>query len=113
MRRSSRAIASLVVLSLSLSACGGHSTPFSSLPNTLQSSDSRQSLQATSASTPLISIPKTWGKLAYTDVGRRPSNAPVNVAITLRYNHQSELEQFIAAQSAPGGAHQLAHTPTV
>ena len=95
------------MLALSLSACGGHSSPLSSLPSTPQSNNSSaKSLAQPTASTPLISVPRTWGKLAFTDVGRRSSNAPVHVAITLRYNHQSELDQFIAAQSGPGGAHQ-------
>jgi subtilase family serine protease len=38
-------------------------------------------------------------------MGRRPSNAAVHVTITLQYNHQSELDQFVSAQSSPGGAH--------
>jgi hypothetical protein len=52
------------------------------------------------SSAPTISIPKTSGALAYTDMGRRASNAPVSVAITLRYNHQAQLDQFVANASA-------------
>jgi subtilase family serine protease len=50
---------------------------------------------------PLISIPKPSGDLAYTDVGRRPGNAPVRVSLTLRYNHQVELDKFVAGVNDP------------
>ena len=49
----------------------------------------------------MISVPKTFGALAFTDSGRRAANAPVNVSITLRYNNQAELDQFVAAVSDP------------
>jgi kumamolisin len=49
----------------------------------------------------LSSIPKLSGELAYTDVGRRPANSPVRVSLTLRYNHQAELDRFVATISAP------------
>jgi cell division septation protein DedD len=44
----------------------------------------------------MVSIPKTVGPLAYTDSGRRAANAPVSVSMTLRYNHQAELDAFVA-----------------
>src|SRR5579884_2578546 len=103
MRRSTRAIASALALGLSLSACGGHS---STIPNAVSNTGSgTQSTARTATVTPDISIPKAYGQLAYTDVGRRPASAPVNVAIVLRYNHEAELEQFIASNSTPGVPH--------
>ena len=54
---------------------------------------------------PEISVPQTYGKLAYSDTGRRDAKATVRVAFTLNYNHETELEQFIATQSRPGAAH--------
>ncbi len=111
MRRFSRAIASALMLALSLSACGGQSTPLSSLPNTQSNNTNPNSTNpgaeslTKSKGTPFISVPKTWGKLAYSDIGRRPSKDPVRVAIMLRYNNQSELDQFVTSQSGPGGAH--------
>ncbi len=62
-----------------------------------------QAADRTNAGPPLISIPKTSGSLAYTDAGRRAAGAPVNVTIVLRYNHQAELDQLVAAKSAAGG----------
>ncbi|HTU69407.1 MAG TPA: protease pro-enzyme activation domain-containing protein [Candidatus Baltobacteraceae bacterium] len=55
----------------------------------------------------MISIPKTYGSLAYTDLGRRAATAPVSVAILLRYNNQSALDQFVASASGPHGSHQF------
>jgi len=100
MRRSSRAIASALGLTLSLSACGGNSSP---LPGTLSGSNgvgTASIARSTNSLSPTISIPKTTGALAYTDLGRRAANAPVNVTLTLRYNHQAELDQFVANASA-------------
>jgi kumamolisin len=94
----------VLVLALALSACGGHS---SSLPATPASNGTgtQSSAQSAQSASPLTSIPKTGGRLAYTDLGRRSANAPVSVAITLNYNHQAELDRFVAAQSAPGATH--------
>jgi hypothetical protein len=49
------------------------------------------------------------GHLAFSDLGRRASNAPVSVAVTLRYNNQAQLDQFVAAVSDPhsGQYHQF------
>jgi kumamolisin len=49
----------------------------------------------------LISIPRLSGELAYADVGRSPANSLVRVSLTLRYNHQAELDRFVAMISAP------------
>ena len=55
---------------------------------------------------PLISIPKLYGDLAYTDAGRRAATATVRVSLTLRYNHQAELDRLVATISDPhSGAH--------
>jgi subtilase family serine protease len=49
----------------------------------------------------MVSIPQLNGALAYSDAGRRPANDLVRVAITLRYNHQDELDRFVATVNAP------------
>jgi subtilase family serine protease len=89
MRSSTRAIASTLGFSLALVACGGQNA---SLPGLVAGSSG--------VDTPLSSIPKFSGELAYTDVGRRPANSPVRVSLTLRYNHQSELDRFVATIGA-------------
>ncbi|HEX4013863.1 MAG TPA: protease pro-enzyme activation domain-containing protein [Candidatus Cybelea sp.] len=55
---------------------------------------------------PLVAVPKFFGALSYTDAGRRSPNAPVRVSLTLRYNHQDELDRFVAAVNDPrAGSH--------
>src|SRR5579872_4469262 len=97
MRNTSRAIASALMLALTVSACGGHS---SSLPNVGSSNStspdsSHTASSITAQTTPMISVPRTSGALAFSDLGRRSANAPVRVAITLRYNHQAQLDQLV------------------
>ncbi len=55
---------------------------------------------------PLISIPKLYGDLGYTDVGRRAANGRVRVSLTLRYNNQAELDRFVASVSDPHSSSQ-------
>ncbi len=100
MRRLSRMLASALGLALSLAACGGHT---SSLPTTLTGSDTNgaSTTRDTQSLTPLVSVPKTAGALAFTDAGRRAANAPVTVSLTLRYNNQAQLDQFVADVSNP------------
>ena len=106
MRHLSRVIASLLGLSLTLTACGGQN---SSLPSMLSSNGgptAESSVRNTSPSKPLIAVPKLYGALSYTDAGRRAANAPVSVTLTLRYNHQDELDRFVANISDPhSGSH--------
>ncbi|HVR46939.1 MAG TPA: protease pro-enzyme activation domain-containing protein [Candidatus Binatia bacterium] len=101
MRSSTRAIAATLGFSLALTACGGQNA---SLPWSAGAGNgaAESSVRTASADKPLTSIPKPSGDLAYTDVGRRPANAPVRVSLTLRYNHQAELNRFVAMISAPG-----------
>jgi hypothetical protein len=54
--------------------------------------------------TPLLSVPRTFGALKFTDEGRRNANAPVTVTLTLRYNHQEELDRFVADLANSHGA---------
>ncbi|MBV8531052.1 MAG: hypothetical protein JO104_07015, partial [Candidatus Eremiobacteraeota bacterium] len=86
------------MLTLSFTACGGHD---SSLPTAQPGGAAGQSIGQTTPSSPVISVPKTFGALAYTDRGRRGPNQPVRVAITLRYNHQTELDRFVAQVGNP------------
>jgi hypothetical protein len=62
------------------------------------------SVRAATPGKPLTSIPKFGGDLAFSDVGRRPANSKVKVSLTLRYNHQDELDRFVAAMSDPHAA---------
>ncbi len=102
-RAAARATASALLLSLSLAACGGRT---SSLPTTLHNDTNSDAVAraAAGAETPLISVPQMRGALAYTDAGRRASTAPVTVTITLRYNNQAQLDQFVADVSNPHSA---------
>jgi subtilase family serine protease len=88
-------------LSFALTACGGQnaSLPWASPGN---GGATESAVRTASADRPLITIPRLSGALAYTDLGRRPANAPVRVALTLRYNHQAELDRFVASISQPG-----------
>src|SRR5690242_3067008 len=105
MRTFPRAIAAALMLALSLSACGGHSSSLPALsnnPSNTGSNDQQPALRPESQK-PFISIPRTFGKLAYSDAGRRAANAQMQIALVLKYNHEAELEQFIATQSGPNG----------
>jgi subtilase family serine protease len=96
MRTSSRVIASALGLALTLTACGGQNSSLPGLQPGNGSGTTESSVRTATPDKPLISIPKLAGDLAYTDVGRRPAAAPVRVSITLRYNHQDELDRFVA-----------------
>jgi hypothetical protein len=121
MRRLSRVVASAIGLSFTLSACGGHGG--SSLPGSSGDSADAAARATTAtavtaaaasilASTPQISVPLTAGKLAFTDAGRRASTAPVAVSLTLAYNHQAELDSFVANVSNPNsGSYRQFLTP--
>ncbi len=103
MHISQRVLAGSLGLALMLSACSGHST----LPGVGSTSNTPQGATSQKPLTPLISVPQTFGALAYSDLGRRPSNLPVSVTITLRYNNQAQLDALVAAQSGPNGSHQF------
>lgn len=99
MHKSRRVLASLTMLTLTLSACGGHSSsPLPTMMSNNNAANAQSAVRSTTSLTPMVSVPQTSGALTYTDLGRRASNAPVNVTILLRYNHQAELDQFIASQ---------------
>lgn len=102
MKQPIRISASALSLMLFLAACGGggHTSSLPSVPGG-GSPNTDSAARSTASVTPMISIPKTAGALAYTDSGRRTSTAPVTVAITLRYNNQAQLDQFVANVSDP------------
>ena len=102
MRTVSRAAASALILALSLSACGGRS---SSIPTLSPAGGAASQSAAIRADAPLISVPQTFGKLAFNDLGRRAPAEPVSITVALKYNHQAELDRFVATQAAPGGPH--------
>jgi subtilase family serine protease len=108
LRLFSRLISLCVVAALAtnvLAGCSGssHASP---IPEVAPAANQRSQPTTTSAQslTPQISIPRLSGALAFTDEGRRSPNASVNVVFTLRYNHQSELDQFVADASNPHSA---------
>ncbi len=100
MRTSFRAIASALGLALALAACGGGHG--SSIPSTMAGGDtSGQSVSRNGVVAPMISVPQTYGALAYTDSGRRAASAPVSISVTLRYNSQAQLDQFVGDVANP------------
>jgi hypothetical protein len=109
MRIPTRAIAATLGLSFTLTACGGgHSSsvvpvtnPGASDATSTGAQPAAQAAVATTSLTPLISVPHTYGTLAFSDAGRRLSNAPVSVSFTLRYNNQAELDKFVDDVSDP------------
>ncbi len=102
MRPSTRHLAAILGLSLTLTACGGQ--PSSMLPMGAGGAGGTtdSNVRTSTPGKPLVSIPKLSGDLSYTDVGRRARNQQVRVVITLRYNHQAELDKFVAAVNGPG-----------
>ncbi|HXM08014.1 MAG TPA: protease pro-enzyme activation domain-containing protein, partial [Candidatus Acidoferrum sp.] len=67
---------------------------------------------STLSNSPLVSTPQMYGKLAFTDAGAHPRNAIVRVSITLRYNHQNELDELVAKLSGPqAGSHRRFLSP--
>ncbi|HEV3155257.1 MAG TPA: protease pro-enzyme activation domain-containing protein [Candidatus Baltobacteraceae bacterium] len=103
MRRLSRLAASALILTFTFTACGGRST---SIPSVSNGGDAGTSSAHSSSSTtaPAISVPHTTGNLAFSDSGRRSAASPVRVAITLRYNNQASLDQFVSQVSDPHSA---------
>src|SRR5581483_5355661 len=103
MRYSLRPISVGALFAFALIACGGQNT---TLPFNAGTSPNAFAPESTTRNAPkdapLASVPKLSGALAYTDAGRRPANAPVRIGLVLRYNHQAELDKFIATISAPG-----------
>jgi hypothetical protein len=106
-----RKAAAVLAASFSLSACGNHGVP--ALPGSSSASESGATSSSTTAQSagrtgtiaaPAISVPRTFGDLAFTDAGRRASNALVSVSLTLNYNHQAELDAFVASVSGPNGS---------
>ena len=110
MRKSSRAIATILGLSLALTACSGQSGSMlpSMTPQNPGASMTKDSSDVTfhgpSENAPNIAAPRMFGALAFTDKGRRAAHAPVRVGLTLRYNHQAELDRFVAELAASHGA---------
>ena len=102
MHISQRVLAGSLGLALVVTACSGHST----LPG-VGTPDAGPMNVTSGKLTPAISVPQTSGALAFSDLGRRSSNLPVNVTIMLRYNNQAQLDALVAAQSGPNGSHQF------
>ena len=102
MRNTLRAIASLLVVGMTLSACGGHgSSPV--LPSTASNSQTpgKDLAPASSVTRVIGGVPRLEGSLAWRDVGRRPSTALTKITVTLQYNHQQELDALVHQISDP------------
>jgi len=96
-------IAAVVLSSFTLAACGGggHST----IPSTTNpGSTGQDTLRSSTAVAPFISVPSTVGRLAFQDGGRRPANAQTSITVTLAYNNQAQLDQFVADVNNPNSA---------
>lgn len=92
------------MLALTVSACGGHSSSLPSLGASGANSPDGTHTANSAAVTPMISVPRTTGALAFSDLGRRGATAPVRVAITLRYNHAAQLDQLVQNIYDPNSA---------
>ena len=98
MRTPIRAVASLLVMGMALSACGGHgSSVVPSASSGAQSNSGSLAPQVAQIATP----PRSSGIFAFSDKGARSENAPMHVTVTLQYNHQAELDQLVRDQSNP------------
>ncbi len=97
----SRPIALALGLTFMLTACGGQTFSLPGMQPGPAANGAESSVRGATSGRPLISVPKLYGDLAYTDAGRRAANAPVRVSLTLRYNHQAELDRFVASLSDP------------
>jgi kumamolisin len=106
MHTSQRALAGSLVLALAVAACSGGGSSMPGLNGSNSALNQTASAKQAANAVPQISIPATHGRLAFSDLGRRSPNAPVNVVLTLNYNNEAQLESFIAAQSGPNGGHQ-------
>ncbi len=101
MRKQSRVIASILGLTLTLTACGGQNSSLPSMPTGTNGGPVDSSVRSATPGKPLVATPQLYGDLAYTDAGRRAAGAQVRVSLTLRYNHQAELDRFVAKVSDP------------
>jgi len=103
MHRSVRVAASLLVLSMALAACGGHSAIPSAPTGAMPAAAGGAAPGATVDSVHFVpgGVPHAAGIFAFSDMGRRAPSAPVKVAILLKYNNQAQLDQLVAAQSNP------------
>ena len=120
MRRTSPGIASALALALALSACSGHNSLPSLAGNPQAASQSLASQTAASQSgvthstlsdKPIVSVPRMFGKLSFSDNGRHPSNAVIRVSLTLRYNHQNQLDELVAKLANSSGSHHRSLSP--
>jgi subtilase family serine protease len=71
------------------------------LPGNLAMNPQSLTRGAAPNSTALVSVPHLSGALAFSDAGRRNPRDPVTIALTLRYNHQDELDELVAKLNAP------------
>ncbi len=103
MKATLRAVASLLVIGMTLSACGGHSgsvlptTQNAAKPTTDQSDFAPRTAQVHQ----IAAVPETSGAFAAHDLGRRAASAMTRITVTLAYNHQAELDTLVHQISDP------------
>lgn len=96
MRTSIRAAASLLAVTLAVSACGGHGG--SSVVPSTGGTDSG-SLGPTVQQ--IAAPPRPAGIFAASDAGQRPASDATRITVTLAYNNQAQLDQLVKEQSDP------------
>lgn len=102
MSKFTRLVASALGLTLSLAACGGGHSSLPQIENgTNGGNDGASALARAQPSAVAQAVPHTTGALAFSDAGRRAATAPVNVTLTLAYNHQDQLDALVADISNP------------
>ncbi len=97
MRTTIRAVASLLAVTLAVSACGGHGSS-SFVPITSGG-------PSTGGNAPTITqiagVPRPAGAFAIADAGERGATTATHIAVTLAYNNQAQLDQLVKDQSDP------------
>lgn len=96
MRSSVRVVASLLVLGMTLTACGGHNSS-SVIPASPGGSTASDTLAPHSSQ--IAAVPHPSGQFAVSDRGARDAGTPMHITVTLQYNHQDELDQLVREQS--------------
>jgi len=96
MRTSLRAAASLLAVTLAVSACGGHGG--SSLVPSTSGTDSGSLAPAIQQ---IASPPRPVGIFAASDAGQRTASDATKITVTLAYNNQAQLDRLVKDQADP------------
>jgi len=97
MRTTIRAAASLLAVSLAVSACGGHSGSSGLVPSGPNAGGDSMAPHVSQIATP----PRPAGIFAIADAGERAASEATHITVTLAYNNQAQLDQLVKDQSDP------------